>query len=238
MMARRLSLSGFFTFLIFAPAPSTAADLKGDTQAVALTEKMVERLGGAEVWSEAKSLYLEYEGWRSDPAQPIDERAWRSLDRPDQKVVFEGRRSDTTYHMTADASWLEFSERPTRRFSAEEHAQNIDFWNYDFYTIIYNLARGDKRLRLEFEEPRTVRIKGPGRADWGWFEIDATGQPIRWGANYGDDELEYLYGPVRAFGNINFPAWGAAHDGFWRFEYKTVDVSRQPIPVTLTPPEE
>lgn len=215
---------------------TAAADLKGDREAVALADKMIERLGGAQVWAEAKSLYVEYEGWRSDPAQPVDERAWRSLDKPDQKVIFEGRKSDTTFYMTAEASWLEFSERETRIFNAEEHAENLNFWNYDFYTIIHNLARADERIRLEFKEPRTVRIKGPRNADWGWFEIDATGQPIRWGAVSGDDELEYIYGPVKAFGNINFPAWGTASNGFWRFEYTKVDVSREPAPIDLTPP--
>ncbi len=213
-----------------------AAELKGDKEAVARAEKMIERLGGATVWAEAKTLYLEYEGWRSDPAQPIDERAWRSLATPDQKVIFEGRRGDVTFNMTEDASWLDFSNRPTRRFTEEEHANNLAFWNFDFYTIIHNLARGDERLRLTFEEPRTVRIAGPQNADWGWFEIDDTGQPVRWGAPDGDDQLEYLYGPVKRYGNINFPAWGTAVDGFWRFEYKKVDVSREPIDIDLTPP--
>jgi len=222
---------------IFLFAHSASAELKGDREAIDLAGKMIERLGGTEVWSETRSLYLEYEGWRSDPAQPVDERAWRDLQEPRQHVIFEGRRSDVTFNMTPESSWLEFSEREPRIFTAEEHANNLDFWNFDFYTIIHNLARGDERLRLSFEEPRTVRIKGPGGADWGWFEIDATGQPIRWGAPDRDDQLEYLYGPVKAYGNFNFPAWGTAANGFWRFEYKVVDVSRDPIGVELTPPQ-
>ncbi len=219
-------------------ASASAADkLKGDKEAVALAEKMIERLGGAEVWSEARSLYLEYSGWRSDPAQPVDEVAWRDLAEPNQKAVFEGRRSETTFHMTPDASWLTFSEREPRLFNEEEHAQNLDFWNYDVYTILYNLARADQRMTLAFEEPQTFHIKGPEGAEWGWFEVDATGQPVRWGASYGEEALEYLYGPVIAYGTINFPAWGTASDGSWRFDYKTVDVRRQPIDVELTPPD-
>ena len=216
---------------------SAAQELKGDAEAVALAEKMIDRLGGADIWSDAKTLYLEYEGWRASPPQAVDERAWRRLDTPEQKVTFEGRRGDTTFHMTPDASWLAFSGRDPRRFNAEEHALNLSFWNYDFYTILYNLARGDERITLRFEEPQTIRIRGPQDADWGWFEIDATGQPVRWGASYGDEALEYIYGPVRAYGNINFPAWGTARDGSWRFEYTTVDVSREAKDLDLTPPQ-
>ena len=225
-----------FFLAIFALAPPAAAEIKGDKKAIALVDKMIDRLGGAEVWSEARTLYLEYEGWRSNPAQPIDERAWRDLQEPNQKVVFEGRLSDVTFNMIAETSWLQHSERGTRIFTEEQHANNLAFWEYDFYTIIHKLARGDQRISVKLDEPQTVRISGPSGADWGWFEIDMTGQPVRWGAPDGDDRYEYLYGPVRAYGNINFPAWGTAVDGFWRFEYKTVDVSRTPLDVDLTAP--
>ena len=43
--------------------------------------------------------------------------------------------------------------------------------------------------------------------------------------------------PVRKFGNINFPAGGAATDGFWRFQYVTVEVSPYPTKVSLSLPE-
>lgn len=220
--------------MTIAPA---GAELKGDKAAIERVSLMLDRLGGAEVWAETRSLYLEYEGWRADTSQPVVERAWRDLRTPNQKVVFEGRTSEVIFNMTADASWLEISDRAPRIFNAEEHAVNLDFWNYDFYTVIYNLARGDERIRLDFEAPQTVRLKGPGGADWGWFQIDDTGQPVRWGAPNDGDQLEYIYGPVKSYGNINFPAWGTAADGFWRFDYTTVDVSRRPIGIELSAPD-
>jgi len=223
--------------LATAAAPANAA-LKGDAEAIALTEKMIDRLGGPEAWSGARSLYLEYSGWRGDVSQPVDERAWRDLHEPYQRMIFESRRAEAVFNMTAEASWIEHSERGIIRQSAEQHANNLDFWNFDFYTILYNLARGDDRITVSLDEPQTVRLTGPGGADWGWFEIDQTGQPIRWGAPDGDGgRLEYIYGPVRAYGNINFPAWGTAADGFWRFDYKVVDVSRHPLEIKLTPPD-
>lgn len=224
-------------FSIGAAGAESPADLKGDAKAVERIGLMIDRLGGAEIWSEAESLYLEYEGWNASPAQAVVEHAWRDFREPNERIVFEGRRSDTTFHMTREESWLTFSERMPRVFSAEEHDANLDFWNFDFYTILHNLARGDERITLRFEEPRTVRIEGPRKADWGWFEIDDTGQPVRWGASYNGDPLEYIYGPVTAYGNINFPAWGTASDGSWRFQYRVVDISRSPIDVDLTPPE-
>lgn len=223
--------------LAMAAAPASA-ELKGDAAAIALTEKMIDRLGGPEVWSGAQSLYLEYHGWRGDLSEPVVERAWRELATPRQKLIFERRSAEVVWKMTEDASWLEHSARGHIPQSEEEHANNLAFWNFDFYTVLYNLARGDERITLSLEEPQTVRLSGPGGADWGWFEIDRTGQPVRWGAPDGSGgRLEYIYGPVRAYGNINFPAWGTAADGFWRFDYITVDVSRHPLDIDLTPPD-
>ncbi len=217
---------------------TVAADsLRGDPEAIVLAEKMIERLGGAEIWSQTRALYLEYDGWRADTSQAVEERAWRDLQEPRQRVIFEGRRSDVIFSLTPETSWLEISDREPRLFNKDEHESNLSFWNFDFYTIIHNLARGDQRIRLEFEAPQIVRIKGPNGADWGWFQIDDPGQPVRWGAKFGDDVLEYIYGPVKAFGNVNFPAWGTAANGFWRFDYNKVDVSRSPIPIAITPPE-
>lgn len=218
------------------PASVSAIELKGAPDAVERIESMIDRLGGEDIWSESTSIYIEYRGWRSRPAQAVDERAWRDFHQPNQYLVFEGRLSDTIFHMTDEASWLEFSERDPHVFSAEDHADNLAFWDYDFYTIIHNLARGDDRISVSMDGPRTVRLTGPDDSDWGWFEIDDTGQPVRWGAKSGDEDLEYIYGPVKRYGNVNFPAWGTSVDGYWRFEYTDVDVSRVPIDKELVPP--
>ena len=227
---------GVLLFSIFNVA--ARAELRGDPEAVALANRMIERLGGAEAWSEARSLYLEYDGWRGDISQPVMERAWRDLAEPRQRLVFESRRAEAILIVTPDVSWIEHSETGVQRQSDNTHNENLYFWNFDFYTMIRNLAAGDERLFLEFKAPQTIEIKGPNEGDWGWFEIDQTGQPIRWGAPDGDDTLEYIYGPVKAFGNVNFPEWGTAADGFWRFNYRVVDISKHPLEGEFSfPPE-
>lgn len=230
-------LAGALALMISAAfQPVFAQGLVGDPEAVASVDRMIKRLGGKEIWSGARSLYLEYHGWRIEPNEPVVERAWRDLKEPYQHVIFEGRSFDTKFSMTPKASWLTRISGQ-RRFTEEEHAVNLDFWNFDFYTIICNLASGDERIAVKMSEDGRILITGPDGADWGWFEIDGTGQPVRWGAPDGDEALEYIYGPVKSFGNVNFPAWGTARDGFWRFEYVVVDVSRDPIPIKLKVPK-
>ncbi|MEO1081864.1 MAG: hypothetical protein AAFY29_20070 [Pseudomonadota bacterium] len=215
--------------LIYSSIAYSQQGLQGDPEAVALIDKLLERLGGKEVWARTRTLYLEYHGWRKNPAQPVIERAWRDLQQPNQRMEFEGTTSDVVLVFTPESSWV------SRDGVVEQRAEkaldsDLEFWPYDFYTIIHNLAVADPRIRLSFEAPMRVSISSIEGDDWGWWEIDSTGAPIRWGASFEGDPLEYIYGPVKSYGNINFPAWGTAIDGFWRFEYVDVDVSLQPVP--------
>ena len=231
----KLKFAWALAFLMMATGPAAAQGLNGDADAVEAVDRMIERLGGKEIWAGTKTLYVEYYGWRTEPNEPVVERAWRDLQEPYQHVVFEGRSFETKFSMTPRASWLN-RVSGDRRFTEDEHAANLAFWDFDFYTIIRNLAVEDARITVKSSEDGRILLTGPDGADWGWFEIDGTGQPVRWGAPDGENALEYIYGPVKSFGNVNFPAWGTARNGFWRFEYVDIDVSRDPIPMTLKPP--
>lgn len=219
----------------FSTDARSADRLQGDPQAVDAIERMLERLGGREVWQRTRTLYVEYLGWRTGPAEPVIERAWRDLQQPNQLVEFEGRSFETIFRMTREGSWLTRGGE-TSEFSTDRHQSNLAFWPYDFYTIIHNFAVADERIRLEFVPPHRVVVTSNDGADWGWWEIDSSGAPLKWGAPDDDGEsLEYVYGPVKSFGNVNFPAWGASLDASWRFNYVAIDVSTDEIPVSLSP---
>ena len=217
-------------------SPANGADrLQGDPQAVAAIERLLDRLGGREVWQRTRTLYVEYEGWRTGPAEPVVERAWRDLQQPNQYIEFEGRTFETIFGMTQEGSWLTRGGETTG-FPADRHQSILDFWPYDFYTIIRNFAVADERIRLAYVPPNRVVVTSDEGEDWGWWEIDSSGAPLKWGAPDDDGEpLEYIYGPVRSFGNVNFPAWGTSADATWRFNYVEIDVSTDEIPVSLSP---
>lgn len=231
-------LTGAIAMTVLNFPAAQALDLKGDPEAVDRIELMLERLGGAEAWADARTLHLVYDGWQSAPAKYLSEEAWRDLHEPYEYITYaeaEDAEPYLSFNMRPDSSWL-WIRGEDRVFSAEEHQQNLDFWSFDFYTILHNLAVGDSRITVATGDDNIVKITGPEEADWGWFEIDNTGQPVRWGANYGDEELEYIYGPVTDYGNIAFPAWGTARDGSWRFRYTVVELSAGKMPVTLQRP--
>lgn len=216
-------------------SPAFAAELKGDRKAVDAIERMVERFGGKDVWKNARTLYVEYDGWRLEPNEPIIERAWRDLEQPNQRSEYEGRSINAVYARSRESAWV--SRNGDLTMLDDEHLQNsIDRHPYGFYTSLHSFAKGDERLRFSWEEDRSrVVVTTDDGVERGWWVIDGKGALIKWGATISGDTVEYVYGPMRAFGNINYPAWGAATDGSWRWRYTDVDVSTEAFDQSVMP---
>lgn len=200
------------------------AQMSGDPLALERVELMIERLGGAEVWSRTRTLYLEYDAWSLNPAQPVVEYAWRDLTEPREHMRYQ-RRSGSFERVFDGSSGWHKRDGLQRELTAEEVAQSNEFWLRDFYTMIRRLAIKEDGLGLRWEAPNKVYVDDSDGSALGWWVIDNTGQPVVWGTTYEGEPLEYLYMPVVNYGVVNFPQGGTAVDGGWRFTYREVDVS-------------
>ncbi len=239
---RRVKFNALLWAVVCLAGTAAAAErprLQGDDQAVAAIERMIERFGGADVWARARSLYVEYDGWRTEPNEPVVERAWRGLGEPYQRAEFEGRSFYTIYALSPAGEWISRDGKITR-LKPDDHAATVERYPFGFYTSIHTFASGDPRIRLRWQEPNRVIVKTADGRERGWWQVDQTGALIKWGATTEEGEkLEYVYGPMRPFGNVNFPAWGSSYDGWWRWNYTAVDVSTDPVPAAIAfePPE-
>jgi hypothetical protein len=196
-------------------------------------EMMLQQLGGASVWADAHTLYLAYHGWRTDPDGPSTELAWRDLRQPNQRIEMKRPKLEIAWAFTPESGWVQRKTGVTV-ISTEGHAGAIADWPFDFYTIIHRFAVADPALLLEFAAPRRVIVKSADGADWGWWETDSDGALVKWGVKFADGEVaEYVYGPNRDYDGVRFPAWGAATDGSWRFDYREVRLSPDPIAAVL-----
>ncbi len=222
------------TIAIFPASGARASErrLQGDPQAVTLIERMLEQFGGIDTWAAARTLHLEYRVWRTEPDEQLSERAWRDLQEPNQRIDLVSPSAPLTWVFGPASGWVA-RQTGVAVLSEKRRAEAVADWPFDFYTLIRAFAVADQRLRLRFVAPRRVLVSTATGDDWGWWEIDSSGALIKWGVTFGDGPVEYVYGPIRKFDNIAFPAWGANVDGSWRFEYTKVELSTQPIPAAL-----
>jgi hypothetical protein len=207
--------------------------LRGDAEAVAAVERMLERLGGREFWARARAVYTEFEGWRTTPNEPVMEKAWWDLREPRQRYELEGRSFLTMGGLSPRGSWTSGDDVVTRDES-EAHRGKMELYPFLSFPSLHAFAVADPRFTLEWAAPNRVILRSADGQARSWWEIDQTGAPIRWG---GPGGAEYVYGPVRAFGNVNYPAWGAKTDGSFRYNYTVLDVSSQAMAFSVVAPD-
>ena len=214
-------------------AAESPAELRGDAEAVERVSLMLDLMGGAELWARSKHLYIEQRGWFAGPSEPATEQAWRSLTSPARHSRIVGRHTDTTHVVGETGGWTrrkgEITEMP-----GDEHARRSETWQNSSYVMLRQLAIGNPSLHVTFTEPHRVRIFDESGAEISWYDINEYGHWMKWGrGSEPDTRLEYVYGPPRDFGILRFPAWGAATDASWRYEYETVELHFEPIPEHL-----
>ena len=232
-MHSRLTFAVTAAFFALIRTPVAAQTrLTGDSSAVAAIARMIEATGGRELWVNAHSMYLEYRGiTRASRTLPDVERAWRDLRAPRLRIEHDaGELSRTTVFDGSDG-WRRSSAglsdlTPLQRLGL------VAFWPRDFYNLFRRLALPDSDLFVRSFPPK-VAVLSRTQGEIGWFEIGTDGSIIRWGTLDDADHLEYVYGPMRAFGPLRFPAWGAQVNAAWRWEYDQVELSDRPLADSL-----
>ncbi|MDX1518138.1 MAG: hypothetical protein R3288_14935 [Woeseiaceae bacterium] len=222
----------------FAAGAEPVGELRGDDEAVERVTKMLDQLGGADLWARSKHLYVEQSGWFTGPSEAAVEYVWRSFESPAQHAHIIGRHTDTVHIMTDAGAWTNRKGVVTV-MPRDDHARAVAGWFNGSYTMIHRLATADSALWLDFEAPHRVRILDENREEISWYDINEFGHLMKWGRTApSGDTLEYVYGPMRDFGNLRFPAWGAAVDASWRYSYEKFVLSMEPIdPELLRAPE-
>lgn len=240
-MVRKVNRGG--TGLLLAVAllggsEGSEAQLRGDTEAVAAVARMIEALGGAELWVAARTLELDYRARSKSVEGVVVERAWRDLTRPEQRIEIEHSEAEFAVVATETNGWRIEDGRATE-WDRDAVARHRIFWPKDFYTLLRRLAVGDPDLWVEqFGEDEPVIVFSESMGELGWWDIADDGDIERWGTVDQGEPLAYVYGPIRDFGDgLRLPAWGASLDGSWRFEYTRAALRATGIdPLQLTPP--
>ena len=77
-------------FAVSAFSPNSVwADLKGDPEAIELAKQMIESIGGAEVWSTARTLYIVEKSRHPRFGDGLIAEFWRDLQEPQETYTIQ-----------------------------------------------------------------------------------------------------------------------------------------------------
>jgi hypothetical protein len=199
-------------------------------------DRLVASLGGRAVWAAARTLYVRESAYPPSIAGPVTVEIWRDLQAPAYRSILRGSGIQRELHFSEQVGWrVRDGVRTT--LSAQELAEEIADWRTEPYVLYHRLARRDSTLRLVMRSPNRLDVFDNSGSDIiGWFVADSAGALLLWGNYYQGQISEHVYGPLRPLGRFRMPAWGAATDGSWRFEYVEIRASPEPLIIRMTDP--
>jgi hypothetical protein len=211
-----------------------AQGLQGDPAAIQMARRMVERTGGANTWACARSLYVVEESWVRGADRPSRDVVHRDLLHARVRADFP----EGPMVMTAQWAWsLENGKLDV--WSDARRRQFVENWPGNFFVLLQRIAVNDERLTFRTEGARKFAVFDGDRKA-AHFELTDSGAPIRWTrfSLIEPDKIyeDWIYGPLRDFGTISLPGWGARADVTFRYTYRTVRLSDRPIPDSMFPP--
>lgn len=213
------------------------ADLQGDEAAIALANKMITAMGGHEIWASAIWMHVKERSSAANQPNLIAHEAWRGLQV--QQARYSSENQDVSYVQAwnLEGGWR-IRNGEFQQFDAERHGEETSFWQREIYTMYHRFAVGDPMLRLISTDGNAFRIEHSETGEsLGSFSVSAEGGVLVWSSGETDFDVSYVYGPLKAFGAIKLPAWGAQTNGFWRFNYLEATLHTTPMPDDLMLPQ-
>jgi CubicO group peptidase (beta-lactamase class C family) len=218
-------------------SPGHAEDLRGDEQAVALAERMLDTLGGRAAWARARTIRTELQGYFAREQEPWDETFWMDLEETWGRFEIKNDTIDRVIAWTPESGW-ESSDGTFEPLPDDRHRFELQYWQRQPVVVFHRLARGVPATRVEkgTNDLRFDAFDAESGELIAQFAVNMKGEPIKWGASIGDQEFEHVFGPLKEFGGVRLPEWGATISGVWRYQHVDVSISPSPPAVSFDPP--
>ena len=210
--------------MLIVDASALASDksqgLEGDEESIAAAETLLEAVGGRAAWgSDKQFLFTVQRAYLTDSGEIAMISIWRDLDNYTRLIRLESPSRQYSEYIGTESGWRELngsrSEIPPDALAAERHGLT-----QSPYYVYRRLALRDEDLVIELaDENARLNVASADGSSSCWFLIDGLGSPISWGNVYRGSVNQHYYGPLFRAGDANFPSWGAATNGAWRFEY-------------------
>ena len=206
---------------------------QSNNEAWQVANRMLENLGGREVWASARTLYVRERAFPASLAGPIKAEFWRDLEVPAYRSLIEGPSIRRETRWSEKGGWVNRNGVQSE-LTADAITANISDWRQEPYVMYHKLAVRDSSLHLELANDNRLEIFDEQNGKLlCWFVVDASGALLIWGNIYEGEVSEHVYGPLREFGQVSMPAWGTSTTGSWRFEYEDVVPMAEPLDIEL-----
>jgi hypothetical protein len=211
------------------PLPFTAAEspgVRGNAAAVEAARRLLEQVGGAEIWRARTFVVTERIYLASGETGELC--IVRDLALPAR--LTEGATPTRRYRnwVSPDGGWARRNDVVTV-MSPENLATELQGVRQDLYTIYHRLAHEDPTLRVELMDNGTLRVFDRDERLLSWFVLAPNGVLLGWGSMFDGAINQHFYGPLVDVGDANLPKFVVRSDGSYRFEYLSARLTNEVV---------
>jgi len=195
-------------------------ELRGDPAAIADARAMVEAMGGAAIWRDLESVHFVHEWDVVNRPDRYLENEILDLTGPRSWVTMESEIYSRMRAYSPEHHYWSLTNGEFVRGSDESHANAMERAPYSIYRLVRTIARGDSTLEIRFGNIegvpglKALEFVGSDDAAHGWILLNARKEPIIWATT----QYQYVFGPLRRFGNLLVPDWATTSNGLVRYE--------------------
>lgn len=222
------------------PSQGVLQGVRGDVEAIADAEAMVETMGGMAIWAEIQSIHLVHEWYPWHRVDSYVENEVLDLTGPRSRADRKSEISHMIRAYSPEGGRWTLNEGEFARAGDEVLEQDMARAPFNFFRLVRAIAVGDPYYEVRFGEgdiPGTRRLEfyGPEGVLGGWIILNARKEPIV----KATPAYRYTLGPLKRFGNLRVPAWGVYDNGTTRYEMISLSADDQPPDLSLyLPPVE
>lgn len=236
-LATAVSLMLAIQVVLPAAAQERMSGVRGDPEAIADAEAMVETMGGMEIWARLESLHFVHEWWPHNRIDSYIEDEILDLTGPRSWTRQESEISSRTRAYSPEEGYWVITNGEFARASDQIFTVAIQRAPFNFYRLVRGVAIGDPYYEIRYGEgdipgSRRLEFYGPEGELHGWIILNARKEPIVKATT----QYRYALGPLRRFGNLWVPDWGLYDNGYTRYEMISLDGSNHVPDRTLFAP--
>jgi hypothetical protein len=215
--------------------------LRGEPDAIADAEAMVEAMGGLAIWRELESVHFVHEWDIYNRPDIYLENEILDLTGPRSYVTMESEVYNRVRAYSPEHRYWNVVNGEFSYASDESFANAMERAPYSIYRLARAVARGDDYFKVSFgpmkDMPgtRALEFRGPDDEIHGWILLNTRYEPVIWATT----QYSYSFGPLKRFGNLMVPDWATTGGGRVRYEMVSLTGSNQPPdPALFVPPPE
>lgn len=212
--------------------------LRGDAEAIAHAEAMVETLGGLAIWREMESVHFVHDWDIVNRHDRYRENEILDLTGPRSYVTMDSEVSSLTRAYSPEHQYWTIEKGEFSAGTAERLENAMERAPYSIYRMARGIARGDNFYHVSFGElpdlpgPKALEFRGPDDIPRGWILLNSKKEPIIWATT----QYRYTFGPLKQFGNLRVPKWAITSEGLVRYEMVSLQGSFQKPELELFAP--